>query len=454
MPRRKTLPAPASPAMQTLTFGPLLRHVPRATVQALLTAHGRDNAYACKLPALLMVYYLIALSLQRALPTREVWRWLLDGLRTVWGAARLPATVAGKAALAMARTRLGPDVLAAVFAACARPLATAATQGAWALGYRLVALDGTVLAVPDTPANAAAFGYAGSKHGPSAFPLVRVVGLVELGTHAVIGTALGANRASEVALADALLPTLQPDMLCLADRLYFSRVRWAAAAATGAALLWRLADDVRLPVEQELPDGTYLTTVTPGCRARVITYTLPGVPGSAPAYRLLTTLCDPAAAPAATLAALYHARWEAESVLDELKTHLRGGDQALLRSLTPAGVRQEGYGLLLAHYVVRAVMHDAALQADRDPDTLSFVHTVRVIRRVLPQAAALPPSAVVTLVPEATGGSAGRARGEQPWHPPPPRYPPQIVPTPETPPGRLPPPAARSDTGGVPPKPS
>ena len=171
--------------------------------------------------------------------------------------------------------------------------------------------------------------------------------------------------------------------------------------AGGADLLWRLKKDLRLPLEQVLPEGSYLSRIYPasrarqpgnaGVRVRVIEYRLEGVEGAEPSYRLLTTLLDPVAAPAEELAALYQERWEIEGALDELKTHLRGA-QIVLRSKTPDLVRQEFYGLLLAHFAVRGLMHEAALQAGEDPDRLSFLHAVRVIRRKLSLSAAIPPS--------------------------------------------------------------
>ncbi|MHB9024451.1 MAG: IS4 family transposase [Armatimonadota bacterium] len=408
MPRRSSAPAVSSAALDTLTLGTLTRIVPRATVAQVLRQHQRMHKIDCKLPAPFLVYVVIALGLQMALPTREVLRWLQQGMRALWGAAAVPAAVAGKAAISMARARLGWEVLRDVYAACVRPLATARTRGAWYRGLRLVAVDGSSLAVPDTPSNTAAFGKAASNDGPSAFPLLRVVSLVEVGTHAILAAALGRWRDAELTLAATLVGHLHAGLLCLLDRGFVGYPFWQQVAATGADLLCRLRVNLDLPVDERLPDGSYLSTLYPsprdrragtrGIRIRVIDYTLPGVPDAEPLYRLGTTLLDPAQAPAADLAALYHERWEHESVLDEVKTHLHGGSAAVLRSLTADRVRQELYGLLLAHYVVRGVMHDAALQADEDPDRLSFTHTVHVLRRTLPQAAALPPSPVVTLV--------------------------------------------------------
>ena len=271
-----------------------------------------------------------------------------------------------------------------------------------------MALDGSTLATQDTISNTDAFGKTGSKEGESAFPFLRVAALVEIGTHAIIAVAHGAWRDAEVVLAKTLFAHLQAGMLCLADRGFIGYECWRDAAATGADLLWRVGKNIILPCDEVLPDGSYLSHLYPserdrerrtqGITVRVIEYTLPQVPDAEPYYRLITTILDPEAAPAEELAALYHERWEEESILDEVKTHLRGGNNAVLRSLNADLVLQELYGLLLAHYVVRSVMHDAALQSGEDPDRISFIHTVRVLRRTLPQAAALPPLALVTLV--------------------------------------------------------
>jgi IS4 transposase len=195
---------------------------------------------------------------------------------------------------------------------------------------------------------------------------------------------------------------LQRGMLCLADRQFFGFALWQQARATGADLLWRIKKNIRLPCEQRLPDGSYLSQLCAGehdrrhktnsVPVRVIAYRLDGVEGAEPLYRLVTTLLDPDQAPARELAALYHERWEIETALDELKTHLRG-PRIVLRSKTPDLVRQEFYGLMMAHFAIRGLMHEAALRADADPDRLSFLHAVRVVRRKLAAFAALPPSA-------------------------------------------------------------
>jgi hypothetical protein len=282
-----------------------------------------------------------------------------------------------------------------------KPIATEATRGAWYKGWRLVSLDGSVIDVADEEANERAFGRQPSWRGETAYPQVRFVSLVENGTHVLFGTRMGEYRAWEPALAEGTLACLRGEMLCLADRNFFRYALWNKARATGADLLWRAKKDLHLPHEKSLDDGSYLSTIygSPkdrrhnrnGVVVRVIEYTLEGVPDAEAIYRLLTTILDPRKAPSNELAALYHERWEIETALDELKTHLRGA-RIILRSKTPDLVRQEFYGLLMAHFAIRGLMHEAALRGDVDPDTLSFLHAVRVIRRKMPRVPSIPPS--------------------------------------------------------------
>ena len=273
----------------------------------------------------------------------------------------------------------------------------------------------------DTKENRAAFGVPGASRGESAFPQLRLVALVENGTHVLFGARLGRYAEGETTLARAVLAALRPGMLCLADRQFFGHALWQAAAETGADLLWRVKGNLRLPRETVLPDGSYLTTIYPseadrrhrtgGLPVRVVEYRLEGLPEAEPLYRVVTTILDPQQAPAAELAALYHERWEIEVALAELKTGLRGA-QVVLRSKTPELVRQEVWGLLLAHFAIRGLMHEAALQAEEDPDRLSFSHAVRVVRRKLPQFVALSPSGQACPASGRAGRDPGRASGE------------------------------------------
>src|ERR687894_451205 len=189
-----------------------------------------------------------------------------------------------------------------------RPIATRATRGAWYRRWRLVSLDGSCLDVADTEDNCAAFGCPGASRGESAFPQLRFVALVENGTHVLFGARLGRFAEGETTLAHAALAALRPGMLCLADRQFFGHALWQAATATGADLLWRGKHNLRLPREAVLADGSYLTTIYPGdkdrrhasngVQVRVVEYRLEGIAGAAPLHRLLTTILDPARAPA------------------------------------------------------------------------------------------------------------------------------------------------------------
>ncbi len=219
---------------------------------------------------------------------------------------------------------------------------------------------------------------------------------MECGTHVIFDTALAALRTGEQTLARAVLGSLRQGMLLLADRGFYGVDLWREAAATGADLLWRVRKDLVLPVVEQLPDGSYLTEVFDrsdihhtrrGVPVRAMEYTIAGHEG---VCRLITTILDPDKAPAAELAALYAQRWEFESTLDEIKTHL-GGPHLVLRSQHPEGAEQELYGFLLVHHAIRQLMHQAARQADQDPDRISFIRSLRVARRQVTDQAAFSP---------------------------------------------------------------
>jgi hypothetical protein len=385
-----------------VSLGVIAKTFPLDQVQRVLADTGTASERERDLPAHVMVYYVIALALYMTASTREVLRCLLEGLRWLWGAEAV--RVAGKSGISQARSRLGEAPLRRLYEQLVRPVATPATPGAWFGPWRLVSLDGSCLDVADSADNRAAFARPEASRGASAFPQLRFVALLENGTHVLFGAQLGSFAEGETTLARQVLAALQPGMLCLADRQFFGYGLWQAATATGADLLWRVKKNLRLAREAALADGSYLTTIyasdkdrrhrANGLRVRVIEYRLEGVAGAEPLYRLVTTILEPTQAPAEVLAALYHERWEIEGALDELKTHLRGA-RVVLRSKTPELVRQEFWGLLLAHFAVRGLMHEAALRAGEDPDRLSFVHAVRVVRRKLPLFAAVPPSGQV-----------------------------------------------------------
>jgi hypothetical protein len=383
----------------------IAKFFPLEKVHGVLQRTGRASVRERDLPAHVVVYYVIALALYMRSSYREVLRCLLEGVQWLLDPSST-LKVAGKSGISQARSRLGAEPVKELYKAVVAPSAGRHTKGAWYRHWRLVSLDGSTLDVADTAENEVAYGRPGASRGSTAFPKIRFVGLLENGTHVLWGARMADYATDELTLAQEVVPALQKGMLCLADRFFPSYQLWQAAAQTGADLLWRTRQNARLDVDQRLPDGSYLSRIYASTSdrrkqrqaivVRAIDYCLQDVPGAEPVYRLITTILDPRQAPAPELAALYHERWEIETALDELKTHLRGA-QIVLRSKTPALVEQEFYGLLMAHFAIRGLMHEAALRADEDPDRLSFLHAVRVVQRRLPRLAALPPSAQKSL---------------------------------------------------------
>jgi hypothetical protein len=399
-----------------MNIGVLTTRFPLEQIHEILRQTSKESKRLRDLPAHVMMYYVVALALYRAEGSREVLRLLLAGLQAIvgLGVEVVPAT---KAAISRARSRLGMEPVKELYDRIVGPVADAQTQGVFYRGWHVVALDGFTLETPDTVANEEAFGRPKSPSGgKSAYPLVRGVGLVEVGTHVLFGAVLGDYYTGEVTLARQVVPRLKKGMLCLADRYFPGFELWAQAVATGAELVWRVRSRIRFVVEERLPDGSYLSRFPTrgkgraGMRVRVIEYKVKNQKGEDQEVRLITSILDWRLAPADELAALYAERWEFETALDEFKTHLRGA-RTVLRSQTPDLVRQEVYGLLLAHFALRGLMHEAAVHAGRDPDRISFTHTVRVVRRTLPRFADIPPSGLEKPALRGDlGDSAGRRR--------------------------------------------
>jgi hypothetical protein len=396
VPRAGQVKPPVEPRLSDrIAIGVLTSTFPPELVDRVVAESGRTQQRERLLPARVVVWLVLAMALFSGQAYEEVARLLAGGLG--WARRwqqwfRVPSTPA----IAKARARLGAEPLRRLFVEVARPLATPATKGAWYRGWRVLAVDGTTLDVADTPANAATFGRPKTHRGEqTAFPQVRVVGLAECGTHAIIDAAMGPLAKGETTLAAGLLGPggmLGPGVLVLADRLFVDAALWRQAAATGADLVWRTKQNAVLPVLQTFSDGSYLSQIraatdrrngiTPTL-VRVVEYTLakdPGRPPQPAPIRLLTTILDPTRAPAAELAALYHQRWEFETTLDELKTHQRG-PKVVLRSKQPEGVEQEVWAHLLVHHAIRRLMHQAALDHKVDPDRVSFVRSLRIVRR-------------------------------------------------------------------------
>jgi hypothetical protein len=401
------LQVPRDRVIDYIGIGVLTRVFHRDLVDEVLNAAGKQEKRRRLLPARAMVYYVLALTLFFGDSYDEVMRKLVNGLRFMhsW---REDWNVPTASALSQARTRLGSEPMRELFARAAVPLAEPGTIGSWYRGRRVMAIDGVILDAPDTPDNVDRFEKKGHGSGESAYPQVRVVGLAECGTHALVAAAIDSWRVYERELATRLLDQVEPDMLITADRGFFSYGLWKQICDTGADLLWRVSNTVFLKVIEELPDGSYRSELLPKqlktdlrrgkqrsipdgalIPIRVIEYQISNR-DQAETIRLITTLEDPREAPAVELAALYAERWEFELALDEVETHQQGGYR-VLRSKKPDLVEQEIWGMLLTHYAIRHLMHEAADTIDLDEDRLSFIRSLRVVRRTIVNGADFPP---------------------------------------------------------------
>jgi hypothetical protein len=390
-----------------ISVGVLTRLFPRDLVDEVIAETGTRERRSRLLPAHVVVYYVLAMALFFGEGYEEVMRRLVGGLQFLrnWsGNWRIPTT----SAISQARARLGVAPLEELFDRVARPMARPGTRGAWFRSWRIMAIDGVVLDVPDTAENNEEFERASGGRGEGAFPVVRVVALGECGTHAIVAAALGTWSTGERTLAPQLLPALEPNMIVVMDRGFYSYQLWVGALRTGAALVFRVGANLQLPVLELFPDGSYRSVLldprrqspirkrarkagagphgdlsileTSGLPCRVVEYSVTGRGESEEIICLITSILDPDAAPAHELAALYHERWEFELALDEIQIHQLGQGR-VLRSKSPAMVRQEIWGILLTHYAIRHLMHEAADTADVDPDRLSFIRSLRLIRR-------------------------------------------------------------------------
>ena len=392
-----------------ISLGVLASSVPRDVVDDAVETTGRGARRAGgKLPPHVVVYLVMALALFADEDYEEVAARLTETLQG-WGCWGEDWEAPTKGAITQARQRLGPEPLAEVFGQVAEPVADLDTIGAFLGPWRLMSVDGMEWDVPDTPPNRAAFGSKAGSRGPAAFPKARVVTVSECGSHAAVlaavGPAAGGKGSGEQALARRLYPRLDQDWLVLADRNFYGWKDWCAAADTGAALLWRFKSDIRLPVLEILPDGSYRSVlVTPKAKAaarqelveaaragedldpararhvRVVEYEIPDRDGEDELIALVTTITDPLKAPAAVLAAAYHQRWEHETANAQLKTFLRGPGR-VLRSQSPDMIEQEIWGYLLTHYAISALICTAATSAGIDPDRVKFKRTIRAVRR-------------------------------------------------------------------------
>jgi hypothetical protein len=394
-------------------IGTLTRLVPRELVDEVVLSLGRKELRKNKLPARVVAYFVMALALFYGDGYEEVMRKLSAGLDYM-GTWRREWTVPSPGGLCQARQRLGPEVMRELFERVAVPCAMRSTAGAWLAGRRLMALDGFGMEAPDSEENAAHFGYAGKK-GRSAFPFVRIAALAECGTHAIVAAEIAKDGEGEETLARRVLSggAVGAGMIVIADSGLYSYKNFRLVLDAGADALFRIGANVEIPVLGWLPDGSYLSFIAdsaekarnsyrlrrglvkitdlPGTYVRAVDYEITDRGDGEEIITLVTNITDPEDIPAVELAAAYHQRWEAELVFDELKTHQRGPG-TILRSRKPELAEQEIWGLLLTHYGIRHLMREAAGQADLDPDRISFIRALRVVRRQVSGQAAFSPS--------------------------------------------------------------
>jgi hypothetical protein len=383
--------------------------IPDEAVEAAIETTGTRERRRRRLPTQLVVTLVVAMGLWASESMRHVladvvagWREGTASDRANW---RLPST----AAIVQARQRAGARLFRELFQAVARPIATAQTPSAFFGGLRLMAIDGTTIDVADTAENDRAFGRPTTKRGNGAFPQIRVLALIETGTHVICDAIVRPCGTGEVPTALRLLRSVGPGMLLLWDRGFHSYEMVRVTRAQQAHLLGRTKKNIVLRPTEILADGSFLARIYPspearrrdeqGIDLRVVEYALdtPAGPGQAK-YRLITSLLDERAFPAERLAEAYHERWEIETALDEVKVH-QWAHPRPLRSKHPREVVQEVYGLLLAHFAIRTLMYQAALHDGIDPDRLSFTGALRVLRRAIPRAQRTPPDRLPFFAP-------------------------------------------------------
>jgi Insertion element 4 transposase N-terminal/Transposase DDE domain len=377
-----------------LTLAAVEQAVPLAEVQAVLAETGVCEQRARKLSMLVTVLVTIAMNIYSRASIGEVMRKLAQGLRYIWPDPDY--ALPNDSAISQRRYQLGARPLVALFHRVCQPLATPATSGAFLFGLRLMAIDGSTENVADTPENVAAFGRFHAARGDSAFPQVQAVYLAECGTHAIVDAGFWPCHTSERVGGLRMLRSLGPGMLVMWDSGFHDFDMVQLAVDRGAHVLARLPAHVKPQLVRRLSDGSYWATIRPSEYARrtrgecllvrIIEYTItdPNLPHAGEVHRLLTTLLDPERYPAVELACAYHERWEIELVIDETDTHQRLAGRPL-RSLKPVGVIQELYALLIAHYAIRYLMHAAAVQADLDPDRLSFTQALAIVQAAIPE---------------------------------------------------------------------
>lgn len=406
---------PSARLTDHLDLGVLAACYPRDVIEDVLADTGTGEQRRRSLPAHVMVRHTIAWGLDATQGTDAVMRQLAGSLQLLgsWqGQWKTPTT----SAVAQARARLGPQPLAELFHRTCTPMADATTPGAFFKTWRLMSMDGTTLDVADTAANTDHFTHSGNHRNRSAFPQLRMVTLSETGTRAIVGATMGPFSTGERTLADELGPWCEEGMLVLADAGFYSWKMWTNYSCAGAELAWRVGSQLELPMVRPLDDGSYLAMLfSPRVKSRkakdallaqartgqdldperalvvrAVDYTVPDANPEGELITLITTITDPTQISAQELAALYGRRWEHETVLSEVKTRLLGAG-TVIASQSPPMVIAQVWGVLLAHYAVRELMHRSAEHLGLAPDRLGFTHTVRIVRRTTSGGTAFSP---------------------------------------------------------------
>jgi len=353
-----------------------------------------------------VVLVLVFMAVYRELPIDEILRKVMHACAMYLG--KDPGDYPKCNAISYRRQQLSVKAMRELVREVCQPLAQENTRGAFFHGLRMVAIDGHVIQVPDTPKNAHAFGYHDTGRGRSVYPTVQSVFLCEVGTHALIDGIFLSSRRSEHVGAHKMLDSIEAGMLVMWDAGLHDYFMVREVLRKGAHVLARVPCDIHFEILERLPDKSFLAWLYPSSKqrkqlvakgliakgspraqerllVRLMEYTITqeGLPGYGEIHRLLFTLPDPAVCPAHEAAVCYHQRWEMEGALDEVETHQLLG-KATLRSKTPRAVLQELYGIWLAHYLERKLIHQAALEADIDPDRISFTESLRLIQDTIP----------------------------------------------------------------------
>lgn len=395
MPRKSMVSRSTTMFLRELSVGAVMKIFPQKAVAMSLDTTGTNTVRRRLLPRFVVFYLVILMAFYSEVSVRENLRILLESLRRKFGMGTVKIAV--DSAISKARRKLGAAPFAHLFEAFAKPMGSPEVKGCFWKDLRLVAVDGTSVELQNTESNRLRFGIHRNQHGDVGYPQLKLVMLSECGTRMPFGLSYGRSNDYEGKLFDSLIGKLDSKMLLLADRHYYTFLRWNECIKTGCQLLWRIKTGLNITPVKTLDDGSYLAEIKPSDKlvragmasagdiltVRVIDYKVQFEDSSeGEPIRLFTTLFDAANAPAEELARLYAERWSIESGFDEIKTDLRGKDR-ILRSQLPELVEQELYGFFLAYIVVRTVMLDAARKADIAPVELSFVHAVRVIKRKL-----------------------------------------------------------------------